>query len=167
MSARETTFEPKIVGFFCNWCAYRAADSAGSGRIACPPNLRIIRLMCSGRLDPSFVLHAFSRGADGVLIAGCRLGECHYLKQNQKTMRRVAMLRHLLSALGIEPERLRVWWASAVEGQELVEETARMVEILRALGPLDWPGQWPEQPGLPEAGGSDLEPIPLPVEPLR
>ena len=93
-------YEPKIVGFFCNWCSYRAADGAGTARIKHSPNVRVVRLMCSGRVDPSFVLKALSLGADGVLIAGCHPGECHYLEQNYKTMRRFAMLQHTLRALG-------------------------------------------------------------------
>ncbi len=109
-------FEPKIVGFLCNWCSYRAADLAGTARIKYAPNVRIIRIMCSGRVDPSFVLKAFALGADGVMIAGCHPGECHYLEQNYKTMRRFAMLRPTLRALGVEDARLRLQWASAAEG---------------------------------------------------
>ena len=105
----DETFEPRIIGFLCNWCSYRAADLAGTARMKFAPNVRNIRVMCSGRVDPAFVLKAFSLGADGVLIAGCHPGECHYIEQNYKTMRRVAMLRHTLKAMGIEPDRLEVW----------------------------------------------------------
>ena len=98
----DDTFEPKIVGFLCNWCSYRAADLAGSARIKHASNVRIIRVMCSGRVDPNFVLQALSQGADGVLIAGCHPGECHYINQNYKTMRRFIMLKHVLRQLGLE-----------------------------------------------------------------
>ena len=96
-------FEPKIVGFLCNWCSYRAADLAGSARIKYPPNVRIIRVMCSGRVDPTFVFKALAYGADGVMIAGCHPGECHYIEQNYKAMRRYAMLKQTLTAMGVEP----------------------------------------------------------------
>ncbi len=134
----ETTapFEPVIVGFTCNWCSYRAADLAGMARVKYPPNVRLIRLMCSGRLDPTFVLHAFARGADGVLITGCHPGECHYVEQNYKAMRRFKLLRRTLTQLGVEPERVRLVWASAAEGQQLADAIERMVEEVRALGPL-------------------------------
>ncbi|OGO11803.1 MAG: methyl-viologen-reducing hydrogenase subunit delta, partial [Chloroflexi bacterium RBG_13_68_17] len=112
-------FEPKIIGFLCNWCSYRAADLAGTSRLKYAPNVRSLRVMCSGRVDPTFVLKALSQGADGVMIAGCHPGECHYIEQNYKTMRRFAMLRHTLRALGIEDERVRLQWASAAEGTVL------------------------------------------------
>ncbi len=140
----ESTFEPKILGFVCNWCSYRAADLAGTARIKYAPNVRFIRTMCSGRVDPSFVLQAFALGADGVLLAGCHPGECHYIDQNYKTMRRYAMLKHTLAALGVEPDRLRLVWASAAEGQQLAEEIDRLVEDVRRLGPLRWPDNWSE-----------------------
>ena len=99
----DDTFEPKIVGFLCNWCSYRAADLAGSARIKYPPNVRIIRVMCSGRVDPTFVFKALADGADGVMIAGCHPGECHYIEQNYKAMRRYAMLKHTLKAWASNP----------------------------------------------------------------
>ena len=108
-------FEPKIVAFLCNWCSYRATDMAGTARIEYPPNVRTIRVMCSGRVDPTFVLKAFDLGADGVLIAGCHPGECHYVEQNIKTLRRHLMLRHTLRRLGVEDARFRLVWASASE----------------------------------------------------
>ncbi len=141
----EDSYEPKIIGFLCNWCSYRAADLAGTARRTYAPNVRIVRLMCSGRVDPTFVLKAFSLGADGVLIAGCHPGECHYIEQNYKTMRRHALLRYTLEKLGIEPVRFRLIWASAAEGAQLAAEFDRAVEEIRALGPLDWPGT-PESP---------------------
>ena len=147
----DQTFEPKIVGFFCNWCSYRAADLAGTSRTKYAPNVRIVRLMCSGRVDPVFVLKAFAMGADGVMIAGCHPGECHYIEQNYKTMRRVAMLRHTLRALGLEDGRLRLQWASAAEGAQLAAAVNQMVEEVRALGPLSWSRHWAEAPGRLEA----------------
>jgi F420-non-reducing hydrogenase iron-sulfur subunit len=144
MNTDNERFEPKIVGFLCNWCSYRAADLAGTARITYAPNVRIIRVMCSGRVDPTFVLHAFSLGADGVLIAGCHPGECHYIEQNYKAMRRHAMLRYTLGRMGIEEERLRLVWASAAEGQQLAEAIDEMVEAVRPLGPLGWSANWHE-----------------------
>ncbi len=138
------TFEPKIVGFMCNWCSYRAADLAGTARIKYAPNVRIIRVMCSGRVDPTFVMNAFSLGADGVMIAGCHPGECHYIDQNYKAMRRYTMLKQTLVQMGLEPERFRLVWASAAEGQQLAEAVDQMVEDVRKLGPLDWPAGWQE-----------------------
>src|SRR5512140_2968078 len=120
------SFEPTIIGFTCNWCSYRAADLAGTARVKYPPNVRLIRLMCSGRLDPTFIMKALSSGADGVLITGCHPGECHYIEQNYKALRRFLLLRRTLDALGIEPQRVRLVWASAAEG-------------VRTPGPLNWP----------------------------
>lgn len=129
-------FEPVLIGFTCNWCSYRAADLAGTARMKYPPNIRLIRLMCSGRLDPTFVLKALASGADGVLITGCHPGECHYLEQNYKTLRRYLMLRRVLEQMGIEPARVKLIWASAAEGVRLTQEITRIVEEVRALGPL-------------------------------
>jgi F420-non-reducing hydrogenase iron-sulfur subunit len=139
-----TTFEPKIVGFMCNWCSYRAADLAGISRIKYAPNIRIIRLMCSGRIDPTFVLNAFAQGADGVMVAGCHPGECHYVDQNYKAMRRYHLLKHTLAQMGMEPDRLRLVWASAAEGQQLAEAVDKLVADVRHLGPLKWPRNWEE-----------------------
>jgi F420-non-reducing hydrogenase iron-sulfur subunit len=141
----EGTFEPKIVGFLCNWCSYRAADLAGTSRIEYPANIRIIRVMCSGRVDPTFVLKAYALGADGVIIAGCHPGECHYLEQNHKARRRFLMLKHTLRRLGLEEERLRLIWASAAEGPQLARAFRETVEAVRSLGPLGWPGNWSEE----------------------
>jgi F420-non-reducing hydrogenase iron-sulfur subunit len=137
-------FEPVIIGFTCNWCSYRAADLAGTARVKYAPNVRLVRLMCSGRLDPTFVLKALAGGADGVLISGCHPGECHYLEQNYKALRRFMLLRRTLVQLGIEPERVRLVWASAAEGVKLAAEINKMVEEVRAMGPLHWPmnGDW-------------------------
>lgn len=132
-------FEPTIIGFTCNWCSYRAADLAGTARVKYPPNVRLIRLMCSGRLDPTFVMKALAEGADGVLITGCHPGECHYLEQNYKALRRYLLLRRTLQGLGIEPERVKLVWASAAEGVRLAQEITILVEEIRQLGPLNWP----------------------------
>ena len=140
MSEQIEQFEPVIVGFTCNWCSYRAADLAGTARVKYPPNVRLIRLMCSGRLDPTFVLKALAGGADGVLITGCHPGECHYLEQNYKAMRRFRLLQRTLAQLGLEPGRVRLVWASAAEGVRLAHEIERMVEEVRGLGPLNWFG---------------------------
>lgn len=133
-------FEPVIIGFTCNWCSYRAADLAGTARIKYPPNVRLIRLMCSGRLDTTFILKALADGADGVLITGCHPGECHYLEQNYKTLRRFLLLRRTLKQFGIEPERVKLVWASAAEGVRLADEIKKIVDEIRLLGPLNWPG---------------------------
>lgn len=135
----QTVFEPTVIGFTCNWCSYRAADLAGTARTKYPPNVRLIRLMCSGRLDPAFVLKAFAEGADAVMITGCHPGECHYIEQNLKALRRFRLLRRTLEALGIEPQRVQLVWASAAEGVHLAAEIARVTAEVRALGPLDWP----------------------------
>ncbi len=132
-------FEPVIIGFTCNWCSYRAADMAGTARIKYPPNVRLIRLMCSGRLDPTFVLKSLSGGADGVLITGCHPGECHYLEQNYKALRRYRLLLRTIAQLGIEPERVKLVWASAAEGVQLAREIGKFVEEVREMGPLQWP----------------------------
>jgi F420-non-reducing hydrogenase iron-sulfur subunit len=137
--ALATTFEPVIIGFTCNWCSYRAADLAGTARTKYPPNVRLIRLMCSGRLDPTFVLKAYAEGADAVLVSGCHPGECHYIEQNYKALRRFQLLQRTIEALGIEPARLQLVWASAAEGVRLANEIARVTEEVRAIGPLNWP----------------------------
>ena len=142
--SENATFEPKILGFCCNWCSYRAADLAGTARIKYPPNVRIIRVMCSGRVDPTFVLNAFALGADAVMVAGCHPGECHYVDQNYKAMRRYGMLKHTLRHMGIEEGRFRLIWASAAEGQQLAEAITGMVEDVRKLGPLAWAANWQE-----------------------
>lgn len=131
-------FEPVIVGFLCNWCSYRAADLAGTSRIKYAPNMRPIRVMCSGRVDPQFVLKALREGADGVMIAGCHPGECHYVEGNIKALRRFILLKKLLKQWGIEDERVQLIWASASEGNVLAAAVDRMTEQVRALGPLRW-----------------------------
>lgn len=132
-------FEPKIVGFLCNWCSYAGADSAGTARMAFAPNVRVVRVMCSGRVDPTFVLKAFREGADGVLVAGCHPGDCHYSEGNYKTLRRMPLVNNLLSQFGIEPERFRWEWVSAAEGAKWASVVNEMTETIRQLGPLNWP----------------------------
>jgi len=129
------TFEPYIVGFLCNWCGYAGADLAGTSRIQYPPNLRAIRLMCSGRVDPTFVLTALKRGADGVLIVGCHPGDCHYINGNFRTERRIALLKKMLSDLGLDDKRVRLEWISAGEGEKFATVVKEFVEEIRALGP--------------------------------
>jgi F420-non-reducing hydrogenase iron-sulfur subunit len=132
----ESTYEPKIVAFFCNWCTYLAADLAGTSRMKYAPNTRVIRVMCSGRVDPQFVLEAFAKGADGVLIGGCHPGDCHYQEGNYKALRRFHLLKRMLQEMGIEPERFRLEWISAAEGEKVRAVVNDMVAKLRTLGPL-------------------------------
>jgi len=133
-----TRFEPKIVGFLCRWCAYTGADLAGLSRINYPPNVTPIRVNCSGRIDPTLVLKALAAGADGVLIAGCHPGDCHYINGNVKTIRRFKLLQNLLDEFGIERERVRLEWVSASEGGRYASIVESMTEEIRALGPLNW-----------------------------
>jgi len=143
----DEAFQPRIVAFFCNWCTYTAADLAGVSRFKYAPNVRVVRLMCSGRVDPQFILAAFSRGADGVLIGGCHIGDCHYSEGNLKTARRFQMLKRLLAGLGIDERRLRLEWISAAEGDKVRTVVNEMTEQLRALGPLGMPGRFVEWDG--------------------
>jgi F420-non-reducing hydrogenase iron-sulfur subunit len=130
-------FEPKIVAFFCNWCTYLAADLAGTSRMKYAPNTRVIRVMCSGRVDPQFVLESFARGADGVLIGGCHPGDCHYQEGNYKALRRFYLLKRMVKDMGIEDDRLRLEWISAAEGERVRTVINDMVEKVRALGPAN------------------------------
>ncbi|MGA2503492.1 MAG: hydrogenase iron-sulfur subunit [Anaerolineales bacterium] len=152
MTEETKPFEPVIIGFTCNWCSYRAADMAGTARIKYAPNVRLIRLMCSGRLDPTFVFKAFAGGADAVLISGCHPGDCHYVEQNYKAMRRFQLMKRVLVQLGIEPGRLKLLWASAAEGAMFAAEINKFVEEVRALGPLNWsqPGELVSTPIMEE-----------------
>ncbi len=143
-SPTERPFQPRVVAFLCNWCSYTASDLAGTSRIKYSPYARIVRVMCSGRVDPTFILKSFALGADGVMIAGCHPGDCHYIEGNYKTIRRHTMLRYFLERMGIEPDRLRLVWASAAEGQPLAESIDRFVDDVRRLGPLKWAGNWEE-----------------------
>ncbi len=132
------SFEPKIVGFLCNWCSYAGADLAGTSRIKYPPNVRVVRVMCSGRVEPAFVLKAFACGADGVLICGCHPGDCHYMEGNYKAARRIPLLKEMLKQFGIEEERVRLEWVSASEGDRFAAIVKDMTAKIRELGPLDW-----------------------------
>jgi len=131
------SFEPKIVGFLCNWCSYTGADLAGVSRIKSAPNVRIVRTMCSGRVDPTFILKAFQLGADGVVVMGCHLGDCHYQEGNYKTIRRIPFLKRLIKDFGIDPRRLRLEWVSASEGDRFAHVVNTFTEEVRALGPLE------------------------------
>lgn len=133
--------DPTIVAFFCNWCTYTAADLAGTSRMKYPSNVRIIRVMCSGRIDPQFVVDAFAQGADGVLIGGCHPGDCHYAEGNYKALRRVVLLRRVLHEMGIEDERFRLEWISASEGEKVARVIREMTQTIRGLGRLDLPGR--------------------------
>ena len=128
-------FEPKIVGFFCNWCSYAGADLAGTARIKYPPNVRVIRMMCTGRVDERLILKAFAAGADGVLVCGCHPGECHYQKGNLSARRRVSGLKPFLEAVGIGRDRLRLEWISASEAPKVAETVKSFTETIRELGP--------------------------------
>ncbi len=128
--------EPRIVGFLCNWCSYTGADLAGVSRIKSAPNLRVIRTMCSGRVDPTFILKAFQLGADGVMVMGCHPGDCHYQDGNVKTLRRIPFLKRLLGGFGIDPRRLRLEWVSASEGDRFAAVVNEFTGEIRSLGPL-------------------------------
>ena len=133
-----TDFEPKIVGFLCRWCSYAGADLAGTNRMKYPSNISSIRVNCSGRIDPTLVMKALALGADGVLIAGCHPGDCHYTNGNIKTLRRFKLLQKMLDQFGIERERVRLEWISAAEGERYAQVVRNMTEEVRALGPLNW-----------------------------
>jgi F420-non-reducing hydrogenase iron-sulfur subunit len=128
-------FEPRIVAFFCNWCSYAAADLAGTSRMQYPPNIRTIRVMCSGRVDELLILKAFALGADGVLVGGCHPGDCHYMKGNLSARRRIDGLKPFLKAMGINSDRLRLQWIGASEGLKMAETVNGFTETIRNLGP--------------------------------
>ena len=136
MPLEKMSFEPRIVAIFCNWCTYTASDLAGTSRMTYAPNARIVRVMCSGRVDPQFVLTAFRQGADGVLIGGCHPNDCHYQEGNYKAFRRYTLLKRLLGSLGIEKERFRLEWISASEGDRVQKVINEMTADLKRLGPL-------------------------------
>jgi F420-non-reducing hydrogenase iron-sulfur subunit len=128
-------FEPRIVGFLCNWCSYAGADLAGTSRKKYPPNMRVIRVMCSGRVDERLILKAFVAGADGVLVCGCHPGDCHYQKGNLNTKRRITGLLPFLDAVGIGRDRLRLEWVSASEGPKMAETIKSFTQTIKELGP--------------------------------
>ena len=128
-------WQPRIIAFFCNWCTYTAADLAGVSRLKYAPNVRVIRLMCSGRVDPQFIVDALAKGADGVLVGGCHPGDCHYVEGNYKMLRRFRLLRRLLKNMGIEHERVRLEWISAAEGEKVKRVVNEMIGQVQKLGP--------------------------------
>ena len=130
-------FKPTIVSFLCNWCSYTGADLAGTSRMKYAPNVRVIRVMCSGRVDPTFVLSAFQEGADGVMICGCHPGDCHYHEGNYKCLRRYHLLQKYIQQMGIHPDRLRLAWISASEGKQFAQLADEMTEAVTALGPCE------------------------------
>lgn len=132
-------FEPRIVAFFCNWCTYTAADLTGISRLDYAPNVRVIRVMCSGRIDPQFVAAALREGADGVLIGGCHPGDCHYIEGNYKMLRRFRLFKKFLQSMGIEDERVRLEWIAASEGDKVQRVINEMTETLKRMGPLQLP----------------------------
>ena len=133
---RSAQFEPRVVGFLCNWCSYAGADKAGAAQLPCPSNLRVVRVMCSGRVDPQFVLQAYQNGADGVLILACHPGDCHYKEGNYRAVQRHRLLLRLLRQFGIGAERCRFDYVSAGEGEKFVNVVTEMVDTLKRLGPL-------------------------------
>jgi len=135
-------FEPRIIAFVCNWCTYAAADLAGTSRIQYPPNVRIIRLMCSGTVDPVYIMKSILDGADGVLIGGCHPGDCHYQTGNYKARRRIAILTTILRSLGVPEERIWLRWISASEGKKFADTVTNMVAQLKQLGPSPFKTLW-------------------------
>ena len=152
-------WRPRIVAFLCNWCSYTGADLAGISRIPWSPAVRIVRVMCSGRLDPTFVVEAFRLGADGVIVSGCHPGDCHYQKGNYKALRRVHLLKRLLADFGIDPHRLALVWVSASEGEQWARIANEMETTVRCLGPLKL-----ARPERGERPGRDVAPEVGPVE---
>jgi len=139
--ASAESWEPKIVAFLCNWCSYTGADLAGISRLKYPANLRIVRVMCSGRVSPAFILKAFQEGADGVLVGGCHPGDCHYLEGNYKTLKRKLVFERLLEQFGIEKGRFRLEWISGGEGDKFARVARELVAEVKALGPLGTTGE--------------------------
>ena len=129
-------FEPNIVAFLCNWCSYAGADLTGTTRIHYPPTVKVIRVMCTGRVNPLFVAQVLRTGADGVLISGCHPGECHYMKGNFLARRRFLIMRNLLEFIGIDPQRIRMSWVSASEGRKFADVITEVTEDIKKLGPL-------------------------------
>lgn len=144
----QMSFEPKILGLLCNWCSYTGADLAGTARLKYPPNMTSVRVMCSGRVDPGFILAAFKNGADAVLVCGCHPGDCHYVEGNYKCLRRVPLTKVVLQGMGIDPRRLRLEWVSASEGLRFQDVVTKFTEEIRELGPLHLK-EWAFDPHLP------------------
>ena len=156
-------FEPRIVGFLCNWCSYAGADLAGTSRLSYPPNIRIVRVPCSGRVDPLFVARAFKEGADGVLVLGCHPGDCHYSDGNYYARRRFAVMHELLQFLGYERERVRLDWVSASEGAKFAKVVGQFTETVRALGPAAGRGAAEKGSGGAGEKGSSISSIQFPA----
>ena len=133
---RTKKFEPRILAFCCNWCSYAGADLAGVSRIQYPPNVRIIRVMCSGRIEPAHIFAGFDSGADGVIISGCHPGDCHYLSGNLRAEEQIERLNKLFGIIGFDTRRLRLQWVSASEGQKFAEYINEFVDLIKTLGPL-------------------------------
>jgi len=148
-------WEPRIIAFLCYWCSYTGADNAGTARLKYPANVDIIRVMCSGRIDPDLIMTAFARGADGVMVCGCHIGDCHYIAGNHKTMARMPLVARTLVQLGIDHGRFVHEWVSAAEGEKFAALVERVTRQVRRLGPLDWPRRMRER-GVP--GGRGLGP---------
>jgi F420-non-reducing hydrogenase iron-sulfur subunit len=144
-----TSFDPKIIAFLCNWCSYSGADAAGRAQKDLSPNIKIVRVMCSGRVDPQLVVTAFREGADGVLVLGCHPGDCHYKTGNYKALRRMTLLRQMLAQMGVAKDRLRLDWVSASEADRFAQVTLEMVQRIRELGPLSLEGNGDERKVAP------------------
>jgi len=142
MADKKPDFEPKIVGFCCNWCTSNAADLAGTTRLQYPPNIHIIRVMCSGSVDPVYIVKALMEGADGVLVGGCRPGDCHYVSGNFKERRRVTLLNDILESLGLDTDRVWLRWIGADEGRKFAETITEMTGMLKELGPNPLSSEW-------------------------
>jgi F420-non-reducing hydrogenase iron-sulfur subunit len=139
-------FTPKIIVFCCNWCAYAGADLAGVSRLQIKPHFRVIRTLCSARVDPEFILHAFKQGADGVMVLGCHPGDCHYIGGNYRTRRRMALLKMMLQQFGLHKDRFRLEWVSAAEGEKFARVVNQFVETVAALGPSPFRAMKEEKP---------------------
>ena len=135
ISKTDSEWEPKIIGFLCNWCSYTGADLAGTSRLQYPPNIRIIKVMCSGRVNPQFVLKAFQEGADGVLVSGCHPGDCHYIEGNYHARRKLTMTTDLMQFMGVDPNRFQVSWVSASEGKKFADVVTKFTAEIKELGP--------------------------------
>lgn len=155
MKKRPTAWEPRIVAFLCNWCSYAAADLAGVRRLQYPENVRIVRVPCTGRINPEFILFALAKGADAVLISGCAPGDCHYRNGNLFARRRLNLLKNLLSFIGVEEDRFHVSWISAAEADLFVKTVQEITERVRAVGPFSYPKSSP-MPRPDASGGAAL-----------
>ena len=141
-TVKEGEFKPKIIGFLCNWCSYTGADLAGVSRLQYPPNFIPIRVMCTGAVDPVYIIKALLEGADAVLVAGCHPGDCHYLSGNYKARRRIVILKKLMEDIGLEEKRVRLEWISASEGQKFADTVNEMVKETKELGPNPFKKEW-------------------------